>query len=200
MKKRAGTESTPLPTIYRDTMVEMSLDSSASTAVANVPTLYTLQPSLYCSRRKRLPPMPATIDDVSLTGDWARSLKGEPFLLGTADNIHVLAIESNVEILAEADEFFLDGTFKIAWCLFHQVFTVDAFKHGKQLRLLIASFQIRPRKPMWKCLKILTEGIEDLSLQPNVQRVTTDFKIAIIQAAQEVFPSVSAKGCFYHYT
>ena len=40
MKERAGTESTPLPTIYRDTMVEMSLDPSASTAVANVPTLY----------------------------------------------------------------------------------------------------------------------------------------------------------------
>ena len=44
-----------------------------------------------------------------------------------------------------------------------------------------------------------TKSLE-IWLQPNVQRVTTNFEIAIIQAAQEVFQSVSAKGCFYHYT
>ena len=112
----------------------------------------------------------------------------------------MLATESNVEFLAEADEFFLDGTFKIAPRLFHQVFTVHAFKHGKQFLLAYCLLLNKTKETYVKCLKILSEGMEDLSLQPNVQQVATDFEIAIIQAAQEVFPSVSAKGCFYHYT
>ena len=62
-------------------MVAMAQDPAASAAVAVVPTLYSLDSSLYRQRRKRLPPMPATLDDVSLTADWSKTLAGQRFCL-----------------------------------------------------------------------------------------------------------------------
>ena len=66
MKDRTSTEATPLQTVYNDTMVAMARDPAQSAAVVVVPTLNSLDSSLYRHRRKRLPPMPATIYDVSL--------------------------------------------------------------------------------------------------------------------------------------
>ena len=74
-----------MQSIYNDTMVAMAQDPAASAAVAVVPTLYSLDSSLYRQRRKRLPPMLATIDDVSLTGDWSKTLGGQRFLLKSED-------------------------------------------------------------------------------------------------------------------
>ena len=130
MKERASTESTPLPTVYRKTTVAMSQHHTASTAAANVPTLPSLQTTLQ-RRRKCLPPMPSTTDDVCLTGEWERTLKGEPFVLGSEDNIHVLATDTNVTFFAEADDLYMDGTCKVSPRLFYQVFTVHTFMHGK---------------------------------------------------------------------
>ena len=200
MKERASTESTPLPAVYRETMVAMSQHPTASAAAANVPTLPSLQTTLQRSRRKRLPPMPSTIDDVCLTGDWARTLKGEPFVLGSEDNIHVLATDTNVTFLAEADELYMDGTFKVSPRLFYQVFMVHAFKHGKQFPFAYCLLPNKTKETYVKCLSILSKGMDDLHLRATFERVTTDFEIAMIQAIQEVFPSASTKGCFFHYS
>ena len=48
--------------------------------------------------------MPASIDDVSFTGNWAKTLNGDQFELGTVDNIHVFATEGNVKLLGEAED------------------------------------------------------------------------------------------------
>ena len=47
MKDRTSSEATSMQTIYNDTMVAMSQDPAASAAVAVVPTLYSLDSSLY---------------------------------------------------------------------------------------------------------------------------------------------------------
>ena len=77
-------ESTPIPTIYTDThgsLVVNSISISSSMSGSNVPTLPPLHSSIYRHRRKRLPPMSSTIDEVSFTGDWARTLGGHTFLV-----------------------------------------------------------------------------------------------------------------------
>ena len=80
--------------------------------------------------------MPAKIDDVSFDGDWALSLTKEQFLIQSQDNIHVFATEKNLYLLSQSEEQYIDGTFKIASQLFHQVLTVHCFKHGKQFPLV----------------------------------------------------------------
>ena len=112
----------PVPKIYRETMAEVSQDPSAAGAIGNIPTRYTVH--LY--RRQCLPEKPASIDDVSVNGNWAKTLNGDQFELETVDNIHVFTTEGNVELFAEAKDWYMDGTFKVTPRLFYQIYMVHA--------------------------------------------------------------------------
>ena len=71
--------------------------------------------NLYRERRKRLPPMSQSRAEVTLTGDWANTLGGQPFVLaesGAEDKIILLGAQSNLHHLAEAECLYVDGTLK----------------------------------------------------------------------------------------
>ena len=182
LKERASIEATPVPKIYNTTMVALSQIPSASAAASNVPTLPSLHSSMYRHRRKRLPPMPTTIDEVSFTGDWARTLGGHPFLVQSIDNIHVLATDQNLEILSEVDEWYMDGTFKVSPRLFHQVYTIHAFKHDQQFPLAYCLLPGKSEEVYSKVFSIIAEAMDNLQLQPQLARVTADFELVVIQA------------------
>ena len=67
--------------------------------------------------------MPQSRAEVTLTGDWANTLGGEPFVLGESgaeDKIILLGTQSNLHHLAEAECFYVDGTFETCPRLFYQ--------------------------------------------------------------------------------
>ena len=78
----------------------------------------------------------------------------------------------------------MDGTFKVSPRLFYQVFTVHAFKHGKQF---LFAYCLLPNKTKETYVKCLSIGMNDLHLHANFERVTTDFEICMRQAIQKVF-------------
>ena len=166
----------------------------------NVPTLPSIKSSLYQKRREWLLPMPAKIDDVSFDGDWALSLTKEQFLIQSQDNIHVFATEKNLYLLSQSEEQYIDGTFKIASQLFHQVLTVHCFKHGKQFPLVYCLLPGKSRSVYDKCFSIIGDKVKNLGFLPVVQRITTDFELALIQAAEAQFPGATSKGCFSHFS
>ena len=194
LKDQAAATAAPMASVYRDTLVEILQDPNAAAVAPLLPTLHSLQSALYRKRRKRLPPMPATIDDVTLSGEWAKTIAGDPFYLYGEDNIHLLATPENIRLLAEAEDLYMDGTFKIAPRLFHQVFTVHAFQHGRQFPLLYCLLPGQTRQVYSTCLSILVDAFDQLSLQPQVKRVVADFELAIHQAVAENFSGVSVKG------
>ena len=200
MKERASTVATHVPTIYIDTMVALSQHPSASEAVSIVPTLPSLHSSLYRQRRKRLPPMPTTIDEVSFTGDWARTLGESPYLVRSVDNIHVLATDQNLELLADAEEWYMDGTFMVTPRLFHQVYIIHAFKHGQQFPLVYYCLLPGKTQEVYEVFSILAEEMDYLHAQPCIVRATADFEIALINAIKGQFPAVTFKGCFFHFS
>ena len=60
---------------------------------------------------------------------------GERFLLaedGDVDKIIVYASDESLRLLAEADDIYIDGTFRTCPRLFYQIFTIHAFFHGQQ--------------------------------------------------------------------
>ncbi len=65
-------------------------------------------------------------------GEWAKTTRGEDFLLASQNNIHIFATEGNLQLLAQSEELYVDGTFHIAPRLFYQVFTIHVLKHGQQ--------------------------------------------------------------------
>lgn len=143
--------------------------------------------------------MPATVNDVSLTGDWSKTLGGDCFLVKSEDNVHVLATDDNIKLLAEAEELYMDGTFKSSPRLFHQVYTIHVFKHGKQFLVVYCLLPGKSRDVYAKVFTILSDAMDDLLLQPQFTRVTSDFELAMIQEVKTQFSFVNVKGCFFHY-
>ena len=108
--ERMTTEATPIPQVYRGTMIEMHINPSTSGATANVPTLPSMKSSLYRKRREWFPPMPATIDDVPFDGDWALYRAQSTFM-------YLQLRRTFIGLLSprwHRWHLYIDGTFKIA--------------------------------------------------------------------------------------
>ena len=85
--------------------------------------------------------MPQSCAEVTLTGDWANTLGGQPFVLaesGAEDKIILLGTQSNLHYLAEAECLYVDGTFKTCPHLFYQIFSIHIIKYGQTFPMVYA--------------------------------------------------------------
>ena len=94
----------------------------------------------------------------------------------------------------------MDSTFKVAPRPVYQIYTVYAFKFSQQFPLAYCLLPGKTKEIYVKCFTILKDSMDDLLLQPNIETVTSDFKLGVIQAMQQVCPSVTSKSCFFHYS
>ena len=72
---------------------------------ASLPTFQSIRPSLYRSRRKRLPCMPRSRADVHFEGEWAQTIDSRQFLLvedGDDDKVAIFATDNNLKLLEVA--------------------------------------------------------------------------------------------------
>ncbi len=96
----------PVPQLYQEEIQKVAAASNSDEIASKMPTLVAIKSSLYRRRRKLIPPLPTTRADVHFDGEWAMTLKGEPFLLaedGDDDKMVVFAMEDNMRTLAAAD-------------------------------------------------------------------------------------------------
>ena len=60
--------------------------------------------------------MPRSRAELNLTGDWAKTLDGQDFVLandGQEDKIVLFGTESSLKLLSEANTYYVDGTFRV---------------------------------------------------------------------------------------
>ena len=101
--------------------------------------------------------------------------------------------------ICNREELVSYSTFEIAPRLFHQVLTVHCFKHGKQFPLVYCLLPENSRLVYDKCFSIIGDKVNNLGFLPVVQRITTNFEFALIQAAEVQFPRATSKGCFFFH-
>ena len=133
-----------------------------------MPKFAVVKSSLYRSCQKRLPPIPRSREDVSLQGEWENTLSGEQFLLcddGDTDNIIMFATSENLKLLLEAKTIYTDGTFEICPRIFYQLFTINAFIHGKQFPLLYALLPAKTRAVYNRMFTLFKESLQASGLQ-----------------------------------
>ncbi len=110
--------------VYAETFANVDLNDERN--MDNMPSFKTLKYSLYLSRSKRIPRIPHTREDVHLDGEWTETLDGRNFVLvndGDAERMIIFATQQNVRLLCDVDALFMDGTFKMAPEMFHQVYS-----------------------------------------------------------------------------
>lgn len=105
--------------------------------VAQLPERENLKKSMRRHRRRNLPPNPQSVQELDQIPDrYQVTLSDETFLIydsaaGDAPlldreeaRVLVFATRRNLELLANSEAWYLDGTFKTAPTIFTQIFTI----------------------------------------------------------------------------
>ena len=88
-------------------------------------------------QRGVLPKDPATLQELTIDGEWSQTSREEPFLIhdsgpGSHNMVIVFASEIGLRHLATKDTWYMDGTFKVAPKLFEQVYIIRARSSGEK--------------------------------------------------------------------
>ena len=203
MKQAVKEKIDPVPAIYQEHLQEISARENLEEVAAQLPTLSSMKWSLYRLRRKRLPPFPTSRDEVHFEGEWTETNAGELFLLAEDgegdDKIIIFSTAANLKHLSESDKIYVDGTFQTCPCLFYQIFTLHAFKHGKQFPFAYCLLPGKSRAIYQRAFEIVKRKAEELELDLEPDEVLTDFELAAIQGIKLAFPTTQVKGCFFNF-
>ena len=192
----------PIPAIYYDAIQEIASMNNKDDLASKMPTFDQCKTSLYDSRRKRLPTIPESRRDVHFNDEWVKTPSGESFLIAEDgdgdDKLIIFGTDKNIELLCESDTIYVDGTFQTCPILFYQIFTMHAFKHGKQYPLIYAFLPNKQRYTYERAMNLVRQKADVLQLTLNPQTVS-DFEQPIKQAIQLTFPDAQFQGCYYHF-
>ncbi|CAG2211700.1 unnamed protein product [Mytilus edulis] len=89
--------------------------------------------TMYNKRKKNLPVLPKTVDQINIDGIWTRTTKGDPFLLtddNTVGRMLIFSTQKNLTHLSAADIIYGDGTFYTCPSLFFQLYTFHTMVDG----------------------------------------------------------------------
>ena len=166
-------------------LVQQAQATLSNEAVAEMPQYTTLQRSIQRKRKANGDPIanPRAIEDIVIPDVLRQTLRGGHFLLHDSgandpDRFFIFETERNLDMLADNNNWFADGTFKVAPHLFYQRRTFGCI-HAKETRnRLIAIRGLRPDiNPASMC----------------------DFEVGFHNAARDVFgDNVKIGGCLFH--
>ncbi len=194
---------------------EMAINSQASTASiishstvgvgeavsGQMPSVALIKRTVQRTRHRinAPPPNPANLRELIIPESFTKTRLGENFLLfdsGASDNrILIFSTQRNLQLLANCEHWYVDGTFKTAPSLFHQLYSI----HGVQFNSVIPSvFGLLPDKRE-STYERFFDAVKSISPPLTPKSIMTDFELASINAIRDCFPTASRRGCFFHF-
>ena len=194
----------PVPAIYQQQPAEVSAIQNINQVAAKLPTLYSMESSLYRIRRNRLPQLPKSKDEIHFEGEWTKTYAGEQFLMiedGEGDDkIIIFSTSVNLRHLSKSKKIYVDGTFQTCPQLFYQIFTLHSMTYGKQFPFAYCLLPGKSRTIYLRAFELIKQKSHELGYIMNPTAFLTDFELAIIQAIELTFPTTEVNGCFFHFT
>uniref|UniRef100_A0A0P4VQ93 MULE transposase domain-containing protein n=1 Tax=Scylla olivacea TaxID=85551 RepID=A0A0P4VQ93_SCYOL len=165
--------------------------------------LRSIAQSLYRERRKAYPVLPKTREEVhrALNSMNTTTTKGEDFILenNPYSGMVIISCITNLAFLANnAEEIFVDGTFKSCPKFFYQLYTIHGLCKGHYIPLVYALLPGQSEdiyRKLWKCLNDICNS-KNMQLEPSVIHV--DFEFAMLTVLRERFPTAVIKCCRFH--
>ena len=171
--------------------------------VDNLPTSPSCKTSFYHQRTQLIPNLPTTIDAIDLQDELTTTTANERFLLvntGDQDKNLIFATNRNLQILADNDTIYVDGTFNTCPLLFTQFYTLHAMVDGE---MFLSVFGLLPGKAehlYTRYFLLLKEACPQRQIALQLTTLFIDYETAVQNAARTSFPGITIKGCFFHYT
>ncbi|CAG7729356.1 unnamed protein product [Allacma fusca] len=139
-------------------------------------------------------PRPLSLVDLVIPDRLKVTQSGEPFLLSDSgpgpQRILLFSTKHDLSILAENNDWYMDGTFKVAPHPFCQLYTIHGFRLHASLPTLFALLPNKSEETynrLFSTLKGLQNGLAPRSLM-------TDFEQGPINAFREAFPQTEIRG------
>ena len=158
----------------------------------------------YRKRLKHRPKLPTTIDEVDIEGDYPDLTTlhdGKPYYRGkTASKSELFMSDIQVEIAADADSLFIDGTFSITPVPFFQVLFISA-KVGENVFPIAAALMPNKAESSYtEVLEMIKLVCEKGNHVLDFTYIHSDCETAIVNACKEVFPNGQKRNCYFHVT
>ena len=130
MKRNAIDTEETLAAIFSGGVAGMDKDSRA-----HMPTKNTVKRDLRRKRQRLLPPHPKTLAEITIEDEYRLTADGEDWIqvdTGPDDpqRIIIIAAKQSLQRLANADHWFMDGTFKSCPEHFYQLYSIHAMVHN----------------------------------------------------------------------
>ena len=121
---------------------------------------------------------------------------GEEFLRYNEDGMMIFAANSDLQLLANADHIFGDGTFKITPYGFTQQYTLHAYHDGITYPCVYALLPGMSEEVYDRFLGQLINLLPPTLGKPI--SIMTDFELAAMNSFSRHFPWAEISGCYFH--
>lgn len=113
----------------------------------------------------------------------------------------MFASEIGLQLLAEADTWFMDGTHSTSPAQFQQLFCVRVPLGNSHVSAVYAPLPSKLQSTYEECLTAILDSCLHSDLRPNPNTVEIDYEVAIHNPVRSVVsPNIHIQGCFYHLT
>jgi hypothetical protein len=117
------------------------------------------------------------------------------------DRMLVFYSPDNLERIANAQTFFMDGTFSVAPHPCKQLYTIWVPFKDVTVTAVYAFLPNKCQDTYRELFQSIVDNCHASNLQLNVQTIITDFEDAVLRAVTAVFGRhINHQGCFYHLT
>lgn len=199
-KDKICTTDEPIPKLYE--AAQESLKDNGYDLVCDVPPLDDVKAGLYRKRNKCLGVRKvAYFKDV---GEIVIPKKFEDFVLAdyydTDERIIIFCSKKAMTLMEGLKHFFGDGTFTACVPPFTQIYTIhgDCGSGSKTTNISPLVYALMNRRSTLS-YQILFQMIKSRIPGWNPQKYTCDFEKSAMKGIATVFPTVSVKGCYYHF-
>ena len=182
--------------IYENELINWNSDDE------NYPNFVQVRSALYRARKKVMPPIPKTIQEIRFSGEWDNTKTGKVFLFLQEEDPGLVAFSTRffMENLSDCDAIIADGTFRSAPTPFAQLYVIFGIFDGCKIALLFAFLTGKTSNHYVCLLSAIKERCKKIGKAFNPCFVLSDYEKGFISAVSQCLPSATHYGCYFHFT
>jgi hypothetical protein len=192
--------SRPIRRVYNDVITLESSDNEEDDAA--IPDFLSVRSALHRHRQTFYPPIPRSVQDVIVRGQWRRTWKGERFLVHQDPQWGLLIYMSpkSTTALQKCTDLYVDGTFSVCPKPFKQIVTIHGMYKDRVVPFVFCFLQSKNTALYREMFSQVAHHVHVISGRHlNPTNFVCDFEISLWNAIEATFPNASVKGCYFHY-
>lgn len=170
--------------------------------VEDLPDFHQMKSKIQRLRSSLLPPIPHSIDDVEINGEWGRTWSHRPFLSLLDNNWGILLFVTgaNLKILQRCTTIYIDGTFRTCPKPYMQMVTIHGKYLGQTFSLCMALLTTKEAGAYRQLLQHLKRRVRNTTHHRfSPEKVVCDFEMGLKNAIETELPNTRVVGCYFHF-